>query len=147
VWVTLYADASFNRAQGGAWAVWLRSARGRIVRSGKCPPYVRDANSAELAAIYAGVYLACRAWPQVVRGLLVRSDSQTALRLTEPSSDLSKNPASRALQRKLRALVGAKKLVVQCRWVQGHQPKKRSTAAYLNGACDARAKGARRTRG
>src|SRR5262245_50108102 len=104
MWVTCYTDASFSRRQGGAWAVWLRSAEGRIVRSGACPDYVRDATGAELCALYAGVYLAVTGWPGLVRGILLRSDSQDALRLSAADARRAKNRSHRRVQDLLRQL-------------------------------------------
>jgi len=142
VWVTIYTDASFG-AQGGGWAVWIKSARGRLVKRGRCPDYVSCSTSAELAAIFAGVHLACRAWPGEVQGILLRSDSQAALHLAEPTVRLSGNPAIRVLQQKLRGVVAEHDLTLDCRWVRGHQSRRSGTSAFLNHACDAQAKKAR----
>ena len=57
-WVTLYCDASYSMEHGGAWSIWLRSDKGRIVRSGKCPPEVTDATAAELYAALRGIEIA-----------------------------------------------------------------------------------------
>lgn len=144
MWVTCYTDASFTKRTGGSWAVWLRSERGRVVRSGKCPSYVRCSSAAELAAIYAGVFLAVREWGPSVRGLWLRSDSQDALRLADAAARPPRNPGLRILQQKLRTLVADHDLSLECRWVKGHQPRTASTAAWLNVQCDKLAR--RRTR-
>jgi ribonuclease HI len=145
VWVTVYADASFNPVEGGGWGVWVRSERGRFVRRGKCPPYVKTSGEAELAAIYAGVCLALRAWKGEVRGFFVRSDSQEALFHAVPAAPLSRAPAVRRLQQKLRELLGPR-IEVHAKWVKGHQKPSNGTAAYLNAACDKLAKRGRRSR-
>lgn len=144
MWVTCYTDASYSEAAGGAWAVWLRSDLGRIVRAGRCPPYVRDSCAAELAAIFAGVHLALRAWAPHVRGIFVRSDSLTALANADPTAPLRRPAATRRLQDKLRKLLGEHAVVLSCRHARGHRPSNESTAAFLNGRCDALARATRR---
>ncbi len=143
VWVTCYADASFSR-KGGAWAVWLRCERGRIVRNGTCPRYVKDANAAELAALFAGMYVATSTWGSDVRGISLRSDSQAAIGLADPSATLARRDSYRRLQTKIRELVSSHSLELDLRWVRGHQPIANGTIAYLNRECDRLAKRARR---
>jgi ribonuclease HI len=145
MWVTCYADASYTRKTGAAWAVWLRSDRGRIVKSGPCPSYVTDSTCAELAAIFAGVFLALRAWPGT-RGVLVRSDCQSALALADPAAKLARKHANRTLQQKLRELVAESSIELSFRWVKGHQPATAGTAAWLNRSCDKRANVTRKRR-
>jgi ribonuclease HI len=138
MWVTCYTDASFD-GHTGAWAVWIRSSRGRIVRSGACPPYVKDSNAAELAAIFAGIHLALREWPGKVRGILICSDSQVALSLASPEASLvtsEKNPSFRRLQLKIRTALADAQVELQTRWVKGHRSPKSGTTAYLNHQCD-----------
>jgi ribonuclease HI len=136
--VTCYTDASYSKRAGGAWAVWLRCDRGRIVKSGSCPDYVTDSTCAELAAIFAGVFLAVRAWP-ATRVILVCSDSQSALALAGPQAKPARKPANRKLQHKLRALMAERSIELLFRWVKGHQPARAGTAAWLNRNCDKRA--------
>lgn len=143
---TCYADASFSKNGGGAWAVWLRSLEGRVVRRGPCPRYVKDSVSAELAALFAGVHLAVSRWGSRVRGVSLRSDCMGALDYADPAAPLARNKAVRRLQQKLRELTAAHGLEVERRWVKGHQPRDRSTAAYLNGACDRLARKTRRAK-
>lgn len=145
MWVTCYTDASFRRHFGGGWAVWLRSSEGRLVKSGVCPPYVKDSNAAELAAIFAGIYLARREWPSTI-GMLVRSDSMVALGACAPDAPLHQNPALRRLQQRIRH-VGAG-IELRTKWVKGHLPSSTGTHAWLNNQCDALAKQRRpRTQG
>lgn len=135
MWVTSYTDASFERKAGGAWAVWLRSDAGRAVHRGACPPYVRDSNAAELSAIYASVYLACRIWPSTT-GVLICSDCQSALAAAEPSAPLSWASAIRRLQQRLREVVNTEHLELRFKWVKGHQSANTSTSAWLNNQVD-----------
>jgi ribonuclease HI len=143
VWVTGYTDASFQRKTGGAWAVWLRSDEGRIVRSGTCPPYVRDSQAAELAAIYASVYLATKTWP-ATRGVLICSDCQGALAAAEVTAALASDRAIRRLQQRLRDVIAAARVDLRLRWVKGHRPKSADTRAWLNHQVDRLAGKARR---
>ena len=143
MWITSYTDASFQRKVGGAWAVWLRSDEGRAVRRGVCPSYVRDSNAAELAAIYASVYIACRIWTSTT-GVLICSDCQSALAAAEPSASLSAMPAMRRLQQRLRELASTKHLALRFKWVKGHQPMNASTSAWLNNQVDRLAGSTRR---
>lgn len=144
MWVTAYCDASFSPAQGGAWAVWLTSAEGRVVKRGSCPNYVHDSNAAELAALFAAVFLGCRAWPGKVKGIVLRSDSQSALYHATPTAKLARNDSLRRLQTRLRALQQEFEVVIETQWVRGHQPRSTSSQAFLNGACDELANKTRR---
>ena len=143
MWITSYTDASFEQNVGGAWAVWLRSDEGRAIRRGVCPAYVRDSSAAELSAIYASIYLACRIWPSTT-GVLVCSDCQSALAAAAPWAPLSAMPAMRRLQQRLRELASAKCLSLRFKWVKGHQPMNASTAAWLNNQVDRLAGSTRR---
>jgi hypothetical protein len=144
-WVTCYTDASFSRTAAG-WGVWLRSARGRIVRHGACPPYVSSANEAEMAAIFAGVFLARRAWGEAVRGLVVYTDSQAAigfLRDEALSARIQRSaPGIVRLREKIRSLAGEHGIELDLRWVKGHQ-RTNTVRAYLNARCDQLAGAAR----
>lgn len=144
-WVTCYTDASYTRRAAG-WGVWLRSARGRIVRHGACPPYVSSANEAEMAAIFAGVYLARKAWGAAVCGLFVFTDSQAAIgflngEALRPRVERSA-PGIVRLRDRIRAFAAEHGIELDLRWVKGHQ-KTDSVRAYLNARCDLLAGAAR----
>ncbi len=132
--MTCYTDASFRRDKG-RWAIWLRSDRGRIVKSGACPDYVKTSGAAELAAIYAAIYVAIRMWGDEVSGVLVRSDCQTAQDWLEGRARARQKDARRLISL-TESLLREHGVELRCRWVRGHQPRKRSTEAYLNDACD-----------
>ena len=102
-----------------------------------------DCNAAELSAIYAGVYLACRIWPATT-GVLICSDSQGALAAADPSASLSVNPAMRRLQQRLREVTSNKRLQLHFKWVKGHQRVNASTSAWLNNQVDRLAGSTRR---
>jgi ribonuclease HI len=108
---------------------------GRAVHRGTCPLYVRDSNAAELSAIYAGIYLACRIWPSTT-GVLVCSDSQSALAAAVLAAPLSSDPAMRRLQQRLRELANREHLQLHFKWVKGHQRVSASTSAWLNNQVD-----------
>lgn len=143
VWVTCYTDASFRPKYGAGWAVWLRSDAGRIVRSGPCPSYVSNASHAEMAAIFAGVYLAIRIWGSRVRGIQIRSDSLEALGWADPESAISKQAPAARLQQRLREVLREHGVTVERRWVKGHRGCV-DVAAYLNTQCDKLSKKARK---
>ena len=105
--------------------------------------YVRDCNAAELSAIYAGVYLACRIWPATT-GVLICSDSQSALAAADPTASLSLNPAMHRLQQRLREVTSNKRLQLHFKWVKGHQRVNASTSAWLNNQVDRLAGSTRR---
>lgn len=73
VWVTAYTDASFVRDRGG-WSVWLRSERGRIVRSGECPGHICDSMCAELWAVIQAVEISISEWKDSVKGIQLNMD-------------------------------------------------------------------------
>lgn len=146
MWVTCYTDASFSERHGGGFGVWLRSYLGRVVRSGRCPRYVKSSTDAELSAIYAGVFLALRAWPSRVAGVLVCTDCQAAIDLARPGSALAPRKAARRLQRRLWALLDESHVELDLRWVKAHQKPTTSTRAYLNHQCDRLARRGRKRR-
>lgn len=135
--VTCYCDASWSKQTGGAWAVWIRSQEGRIVRHGRCPKYVKTSSDAELAAIYAAMYLAVRTWGRRVGKVLVRGDCQSALAVAlEAPDDRPGRYATTRLQYRIHELIRMNGIKVETRWVRGHQEPSKSTAAYLNHQCD-----------
>lgn len=131
---TLYCDASFcPQTHAGGWGVWLRSNRGRVVRSGITPHYVIDANEAELAAIYAGVFLAVRHWPET-EAILVRSDSRTALSRMDDYRKARREGAKK-LAEKIRELQKKHDVRLISRWVKGHRSGS-AVDVYLNNRVD-----------
>lgn len=141
-WVTCYTDASFSR-EGAGWGVWLRSNLGRLVRRGPCPAYVHSANEAEMAAIFAGLYLAHRTWGAAVRGIWIFTDSQAAIHVltADPHGKRSTLGVAR-LRDKIRTFAEEHGIELDLRWVKGHQ-KTNTQRAYLNGQCDRMAGAAR----
>jgi hypothetical protein len=144
-WVTCYTDASFTPTAAG-WGVWLRSARGRIVRHGACPPYVSSANEAEMAAIFAGIYLARRTWGEAVRGLVVYTDSQAAVGFLGGEAlkaRIERNaPGIAKLRERIRTFSSEHGIELDLRWIKGHQ-RTNTVRAYLNARCDQLAGAAR----
>lgn len=139
---TLYTDASFcpDTVDGG-WSIWARSDRGRIIRSGVCPDYVRDSNDAELSAMFAGIYLIGEQWPDTKR-ILICSDSKTALRWVL-DEERSRRTATARLQQRIRKVCIKHGFSITPRWVKGHSGAN-TTQAYLNRKCDEFAGRARR---
>ncbi len=144
MWVTLYTDASWHpgRREGG-WAVWAKSEVGRIVRSGACPPYAKSATHAEMAAVFAGIYLVLRTWGAKVEGIQVRSDNQQAMEAVGVRAPLSRDPVLRRLQEKVRELVQGR-VHIRPRWVKGHRNPQGDVTAWLNAHCDREARRARK---
>ncbi|WP_437934580.1 RNase H family protein [Sorangium sp. So ce341] len=144
-WVTCYTDASFGRS-GAGWAVWARCVEGRVVRSGACPGYVTSSLEAELAAIFAGVFVACRTWGARIGGVVVRTDCQAAILLLTTDAVRPRTqkrwPGAMRLRAKILALVKERGIDLELRWVMGHQAS-HSVQAYLNRACDELAAAAR----
>lgn len=131
---TLYCDASFcPETLAGGWAVWLKSNQGRIVRSGLMPSYVQNSNDAELAAIFAGVYLATQKWPST-EAILVRSDSQTALRWMR-SAEGDRRDETQRLAAKIQELRAKHNFRIIDRWVKGHR-RGTQTDVWLNNRVD-----------
>lgn len=134
--VTLYCDASFDHTvRIGGWGVWLRSDAGRVVRGGPAPDYCARSYEAELAAIYAGAWLAVRTWPQT-RLVLVRSDCDQALRIMDGrSAPRSDHAAALRLHARLKKLRREHGVRLRARWVKGHQ-RGNETDAWLNRRVD-----------
>jgi ribonuclease HI len=140
IWATMYVDASFREDHGGGWGIWAKSGRGRIIRRGSCPDYVRTSQHAELAAVFAGLGLVQREWPGV-KGVLIKSDCQGAIdaldfRLRYRDATMNK------LQSKIKQLLRENDMALRAAWVQGHS-REITTPAYLNRECDLMARAAR----
>ena len=139
-WVTVHADASYSQQTGqGTWAVWVKTAAGRVVLSGECPDYIKNAHHAELAAIYAGIHLAVANFPHV-GGILVRSDCQPALRDVEKIGVPDKNSVITTLREKIAAAAGGR--TIRTKWVKGHNGGG-TRESWVNNACDRMARAAR----
>ncbi|WP_437630575.1 hypothetical protein [Sorangium sp. So ce854] len=78
---------------------------GRVVRRGACPGYVTSSLEAELAAVFAGVFVACRTWGARVGGVVVRTDCQAAIHLL--TTPYLRAPGAPALGSRLAALAPA----------------------------------------
>lgn len=129
---TLYCDASwYQEERVGGWAVWLRSERGRIVRAGTVPDYCEHAYEAELAAIFAGVYLTTASWPDT-SAIVVRSDCDAALKLMS-GRNLPRHQGAHMLTSKISEIQKSIRLLPK--WVKGHQSGD-STEAWINRKVD-----------
>ena len=147
LFVTCYTDASwYHHDKVGGWAVWIRSERGRIVKHGPCPGYIKNSMQAELAAIYAGIRLTMNYWPDTGR-ILVRSDCKAALQKLKEAK-LGKTPrrdTNKALNPVTRLCWKIEDVDVEVvpKWVRGHATDG-SVQTWLNNHCDAEAKKAAR---
>lgn len=130
--VTCYADGSCDpAARLGTWAVHLRGPDGDVIeRSGRCPAYVRGSSAAELAAAYAGVSLARRAWPAATSVRLV-TDCLGVMRCLRGLS-VARDPAAVYLLGKVRATG----LLVDACWTRGHRDPQDDADACLNDRVD-----------
>lgn len=139
---TLYTDASVQPcSRSGGWGMWAASDNGRIVRGGVIDPkFCTDSNHAELAAVFAGLYVLSRAWPDI-HEVMVRSDNSTVVKLLGPTGPMMEclrtHPPLMELLAKIGAIVGTTKIVPV--WVKGHQ-KVSTRPSYVNAACDRLAK-------
>jgi ribonuclease HI len=112
---------------------------GRVVRSGACPPYVKSSLEAEVAAIFAGIFLSRRTWGDAVRGVVVRTDCQAAIDHLSAESLRPRlqrrQPGLVRLREKIHALIEQHGIELELRWVKGHQVTN-TAQAFLNRACD-----------
>ena len=123
-WVTCYTDASFTPTAAG-WGVWLRSARGPIVRHGclstVCEQRQWGGNGSDLHR----VYLARKAWGEAVRGLVVYTDSQAAVGFLcgeACKARIQRNaPGIAKLRERIRTFSSEHGIELDLRWLKGHQ--------------------------
>jgi ribonuclease HI len=141
MWVTLYSDASFNGREG-SWAIWLRSEKGRIVKSGKCPVAVDDNNAAEMYAALVGITVALRDWGPLT-GIQVNSDNQVVCTSLYSWSKENRHPTILRIQTKIRQIVAESGVRIRTKHVRGHQ-RSDHTRAWLNNRCDRMARKASR---
>ena len=130
----LYCDASwYTDERCGGWGVWLKSDQGRVVTSGVIPAYVGRSHEAELAAIFAGIYLAMKEWPNTSR-IIVRNDCGAALNLMAGKQlPKPRHVGAIRLIEKIDQFRPYVKLIP--RWVKGHQ-NTGTTEAWLNQRVD-----------
>lgn len=128
-WSTLYCDASFSKEHGGAWSIWLRSEKGRIVRSGKCPPEIYNSLLAEFFAAYQGVAIARSEWE--TDGVQINSDCLAVVDGLGSGYRWSSNKDVRKIQDKILRL-GA---TLRTKHVKAHTGLS-DTRSYLNRKCD-----------
>jgi ribonuclease HI len=107
---------------------------------------VNSANEAEMAAIFAAIYLARKAWGAAVRGLVVYTDSQAAVGFLSGEALRARTqqnaPGIARLRERIRALSGEYGIELDLRWIKGHQ-RTNTVRAYLNARCDQLAGAAR----
>ena len=130
---TLYTDASFGAGGGGWGAYAATNGHPRIIEAGKCPPECRDSNDAELFAIVAGLELIKERWPHV-KSVLVRSDSQDAIRRVNNPGQHSRWPGMKPVAQRLAAVLHG--LVGRTAWVKGQQGT-RTRPGWVNHKVDA----------
>lgn len=140
-WIAAYTDASWhNDDRRGGFALWIRTDHLRIVRSGPTPAKVRSSLHAEAAAVFAAVHTARSFFPHV-RGMTIKTDCQAVVHAFD------RNACSDRLVNewmgRCRELARAAGIALRLEWVKGHQPRRRSTGAWLNGEVDELARQAR----
>ena len=132
MWVTLYSDASF-RTKGG-WGIWLRSEKGRIVKSGECPDSVSDSAAAEMFAALMGIEVCLQNWDET-KGIQVNADCLMVVNGLYPWSKPIQRKSIRVIQDKIKALLKEKNVRVRCKHVKGHSGTG-NTRSWLNDQVD-----------
>ncbi len=137
---TLYCDASWCPTfEVGGWGIYCRSDNGRFSSSGAIPDYCNDNNTAELAAIFAGLYKICKKWPLTAL-VYVRSDSTNALNFIVAKDFCERSDVAR-LQDRIWKLKKDRNLILQMGWVKGHDHEK-SVKSWCNMTVDRLARNA-----
>jgi hypothetical protein len=99
-----------------------------------------------MAAIFAGIYLARKAWGAAVRGLVVYTDSQAAIGFlsgeVRKACSRRNAPGIMRLRERIREFSDEHGIELDLRWVKGHQ-RTNTVRAYLNAQCDQLAGAAR----
>lgn len=119
MWVTAYTDASFTNNCGG-WSVWLRSERGRIVRSGVCPAGVRDSMCAELWAIIQAIEISVAEWKDSVKGIQVNTDCISLCDRLWPWSKPFARKDLEELRSQAAAKIAAAGIKIKTKHIKGH---------------------------
>lgn len=140
--MTLYTDASFGLSS--SWAIYLRSEKGRITKSGKCPQTVDDSNAAEMYAALVGITVAIRDWGPLT-GIQINSDSRVVCGSLYPWSPENRHPTIRRIQTEIRRIIKEAGIKIRAKHVRGHQ-RSVDTRAWINNRCDSMARKARERR-
>lgn len=139
MWVTIYTDASwFPEQNKGGWGFWAKSDKGRLTQHGELPKWVVCNNSAEMAAILIGIAEVLETWTNDVDGILVCTDSLTAIHYLKYRPDgvdeLNRNDWLE-IRKRLHGLLDTQRVKIKMRHVKGHQ-KSKTTQAWLNNKVD-----------
>jgi len=135
MWVTAYTDASFRpEVNRGGWAVWLRSERGRVIRSGQCPSTIGDSMCAELYAIIMAIELTLAEWKDT-KGIQLNTDCKSLVHRLYPWSDPFTREDLEALRLHAREVTEAAGIRLRVKHVKGHSAGD-GTRTYLNDQVD-----------
>lgn len=105
------------------------------MRSGTCPPEVRDNNIAEMHAIWMGITIGLEAWGvSKIEGFHVKTDSTVAISVLKFGARPPRQSLSKQYQDRVRELL-APDIRIKMVWVKGHQHNE-STSAWLNNRVD-----------
>jgi ribonuclease HI len=136
--VHLYTDGSMDVAAGkGGWAAWIQlSEHRRVVQYGACPDYVKQANHAEMFAIFAGIKLALAEWGAEIRAFRICSDSESALRHVRrgPLGTPTRDRVMLRLRAKIHELLKGKQIIAE--HVKGHQNPELGYDFFVNNKVD-----------
>ena len=135
-WVTVYTDASFKDGVG-AWACWIRSGKGRIVRSGSCPKDIKTSNQAEFYAVQQAFQIIQAELPKT-KGIFLNADSLLVVEKL-PLNSKEIQGASKYQQRACHEILRFTNWQLKVRHVKSHQ-KVNDSKTYLNSKVDELAK-------
>lgn len=136
--VTVICDASFcPDTKSSGWGVWIKSARGKCVRSGSFTNKPEKSYEAEAMAVSIAVFLAFKyGIARAGDKLLIQSDCLMVIHAY--NGIMSEKKISPVLQQTIsytRDLAKERDCKIQLRHVKGHAPQE-GNRNYVNEICD-----------
>lgn len=129
MFVTVYADASFNSTNGsGGYGIYMRCDNGVFKRGGYIPR-VTNSCAAEMIAILQGIKYAVGTW-QDTHAVLVKTDCQAAIHHLLNSTGRFTRYRDEYL-----SLLREHDISVYLRYVKGHQSDG-GVQGWINNECD-----------
>lgn len=114
--------------------MWLRSERGRVVKSGKCPDTIQDSMCAELYAIIMAMELALTEWKDT-KGIQLNTDCKSLVDRLYPWSPPFPREDLESLRLKAREISDNAGIRLRVKHVKGHSHGD-GTRTYLNQQVD-----------
>lgn len=142
--VSLFTDASHcPHTKVGGWGAWAKCELGQVEGGGPMKREIANSTIAEARAVYAGLLLISQAsWWEQIKVVLIQTDAKAVI--DGINSKAIFNSDNFGWRKKLVMSLDEFKLehnvIIQMRWIKGHQSSKKATRNWVNNRTDKLAK-------